>query len=57
MNFTKILVLGWKSTPFRPRRETINIPKEIPMVLGGNLGAKVGISPKIHDVAKIHGIY
>ena len=46
-----------KKAPFRPRRENINIPKEIPMVWGGNLGAKVGISPQINDFTKIHGIY
>ena len=46
-----------KSAPFRPRREIINIPKEIPMVLGGNLGAKVGISPKITDFTENQGVY
>ena len=56
-NPTKILVLGWKSAPFRPRREIINIPKEILMVLGGNLGAKVGISPEITYFIKHQGFY
>ena len=56
-NPTQILVLGWKSAPFRPRREIINIPKEILVVLGGNLGAKVGISPEITYFIKIQGFY